>query len=210
MKRFFLQGFIIILSFNIAVIGFFSVFFFTGNQMQLGALGAFASFLLSYWSLKRKLLPSNELDKIERKEKKYVYSQVRKARENAKIINQARIRVRSIFMYQTITKIAKISNKVIKLVEKEPNRYRTAQSFFQQHLDSSAIIIRKYIQLLHQPVRTHEVSLAIRETEAALKEMERTMEKEWMNVLSGDINHLQTELKLINQNNFQEPKSNQK
>jgi 5-bromo-4-chloroindolyl phosphate hydrolysis protein len=66
-------------------------------------------------------------------------------------------------------------------------------------LDSSAIIAEKYVQLLSQPVRTHEVSAALRETENALKQMERNMEKELMGVLAGDMNNLNTEIKLMNQ-----------
>ncbi|CAG9621692.1 5-bromo-4-chloroindolyl phosphate hydrolysis family protein [Sutcliffiella rhizosphaerae] len=210
MKRFFVQGFILLASFNIGVIGFFAVFLLTGNHWQIGVLGAIGFSLLSYLGLKRKLLPNNELDKIERKEKKYVHTQLRLAKEKQKKINSARFRVRSIFIYQTITKISKISSKVIKLVENEPNRYRTAQNFFHHHLDSSAIITDKYVQLLNQPVRTHDVSRAIRETESALKQLERKMEDEWVNVLSGDINNLQTEIKLLNQNNSQQPKTNHK
>lgn len=210
MKRFMLQSFIVIVSFNFAVVGFFIAFLLTGNQLQLGILGAFAGFLFSYWALKRKLLPNNDLDKVERKEKKYVQLQIRQAKEKAKKINSSRFRVRSLFVYQTITKISKISTKIIKMVEKEPVRYRTAQNFFHQHLDSSAIITEKYVHLLNQPVRTHEVSLALRETEDALKQLERNMEKEMMSVLSGDMNHLNTEIRLMNQANFQQIDTNSK
>lgn len=198
MKRFLLHSFIIILSFNLAAIGFLIVFLLTGNQIQLGTLGAFGGFLGSYWALKRKLLPNNDLEKIERKEKKYVNAQLKEAKEKAKKINSSRFRVRSIFVYQTITKLSKISTKIIKMVEKEPVRYRTAQNFFHHHLDSSAIITEKYVHLLNQPVRTHEVSQALRETESALKQLERSMEKEMMAVLSGDMNNLTTEIKLMN------------
>lgn len=210
MKRFMLQSFIVIVSINLAIVGFFIAFLLTGNQLQLGVLGAFAGFLLSYWALKRKLLPNNDLDKIERKEKKYVHAQLRQAKDKAKKINSSRFRVRSIFVYQTITKISKISTKIIKMVEKEPVRYRTAQNFFHQYLDSSAIITEKYVHLLNQPVRTHEVSLALRETEEALKQLERNMEKEMIAVLSGDMNNLNTEIQLMNQTNFQQIEANNK
>ncbi|MCM3615951.1 5-bromo-4-chloroindolyl phosphate hydrolysis family protein [Sutcliffiella horikoshii] len=210
MKRIMLQTFIIIVSFNLAIVGFLIAYLVTGNQVQLGILSAFASFLVSYWAVKRKLLPSNDLERVERKEKKYVLNQLRQAKEKAKTINSSRFRVRSLFVYQTITKISKISNKIIKMVEKEPVRYRTAQNFFNQHLDSSAIITEKYVQLLNQPVRTHEVSLALRETEDALKQLEKSMEKELMSVLSGDMNHLHTEIRLMNQSNLQQIKPSNK
>jgi 5-bromo-4-chloroindolyl phosphate hydrolysis protein len=199
MKRFLKQAFIFVASTNIAVISFVIVFFSSGNQVQLGVLGAFAGFLLSYWLLKRKLLPQDELDKVERKEKKYVLAQVKDAKTKLQKLNSNRFKVRSIFVYQNITKLYKISHKIIKMVEKEPIRYRSAQIFFHQHLDSSAIIAEKYVQLLSQPVRTHEVSAALRETENALKQMERNMEKELMGVLAGDMNNLNTEIKLMNQ-----------
>jgi 5-bromo-4-chloroindolyl phosphate hydrolysis protein len=199
MKRFLKQAFIFVASSNIAIISFVIVFFSTGNQGQLGVLGAFAGLLLSYWLLKRKLLPQDELDKVERKEKKYVLAQVKDAKTKLQKLNSNRFKVRSIFVYQNITKLYKISHKIIKMVEKEPIRYRSAQIFFHQHLDSSAIIAEKYVQLLSQPVRTHEVSAALRETENALKQMERNMEKELMGVLAGDMNNLNTEIKLMNQ-----------
>ncbi|MGD6833971.1 5-bromo-4-chloroindolyl phosphate hydrolysis family protein [Sutcliffiella halmapala] len=199
MKRFLKQAFIFVASSNIAIVSFVIVFFSTGNQVQLGVLGAFAGFLLSYWLLKRKLLPQDELDKVERKEKKYVLTQIKDAKTKLQKLNSNRFKVRSIFVYQNITKLYKISHKIIKMVEKEPIRYRSAQTFFHQHLDSSAIIAEKYVQLLSQPVRTHEVSAALRETENALKQMERNMEKELMVVLAGDMNNLNTEIKLMNQ-----------
>lgn len=199
MKRFLKQAFIFVASSNIAILSFVIVFFTTGNQVQLGVLGAFAGFLLSYWLLKRKLLPQDELDKLERKEKKYVFAQVKDAKTKLQKLNSNRFKVRSIFVYQNITKLYKISHKIIKMVEKEPIRYRSAQNFFHQHLDSSAIIAEKYVHLLSQPVRTHEVSAALRETENALKQMERNMEKELMVVLAGDMNNLNTEIKLMNQ-----------
>jgi len=80
MKRFLKQAFIFVASSNIAIMSFVIVFFSTGNQVQLGVLGAFAGFLLSYWLLKRKLLPQDELDKVERKEKKYVLTQIKDAK----------------------------------------------------------------------------------------------------------------------------------
>ncbi|WP_078380365.1 5-bromo-4-chloroindolyl phosphate hydrolysis family protein [Sutcliffiella halmapala] len=199
MKRFLKQAFIFIASSNIAILTFVIVFFTTTNQVHFGVLGSIVGFLISYWLLKRKLLPNDELDKIERKEKKYALTQIKEAKEKVKKINSTRFKVRSIFVYQNITKLYKISNKVIKIVEKEPIRYRSAQTFFQQHLDSSAIITEKYVQLLSQPVRTHEVSTALRDTERALKQLERNMEKELLVVLSGDMNNLNTEIKLLNQ-----------
>lgn len=199
MKRFFKQAFIAIASLNIAILTFAISFFSTSNQIHFGVLGSIVGFILSYWLLKRKLLPNDELDKIERKEKKYALAQIKEAKEKVKKINSTRFKVRSIFVYQNITKLYKISTKVIKIVEKEPVRYRTAQTFFQQHLDSSAIITEKYVQLLSQPVRTHEVSTALRETERALKQLERNMEKEMLVVLSGDMHNLSTEIKLMNQ-----------
>ncbi|WP_223701840.1 5-bromo-4-chloroindolyl phosphate hydrolysis family protein [Sutcliffiella deserti] len=200
MKRFFKQAFIFIASTNISIVTFVLIFFAISNQIVFALLGATGVFLLSHVLLKRKLLPNDEIDKIEREEKKYVLAQIREAKVKVKKLNSTRFKVRSIFVYQNITKLYKISLKVIKMVENEPIRYRTAQKFIQQHLDSSAIIAEKYVHLLSQPVRTHEVSAALRETENTLKQLERSMEKELMTVLSGDMHNLNTEIKLMNQN----------
>lgn len=197
MKTFIRRALILIGSFNISVIVFLIALFSSGFQFTISALISLITFFTSYSLLKKKFIPNSNLEKIANKEKKYVAQQMKEAKKKVKDINNARFRVRSIFVFQTINNVYKMSNKVIKMIETEPQRFRDASHFIHQHLDSAAIITDKYVKLVSQPVRDHTIKTSIREAEEGLKSLEKAMERELISILNNDITNLDVELKLI-------------
>ncbi|MGY3714518.1 5-bromo-4-chloroindolyl phosphate hydrolysis family protein [Sutcliffiella cohnii] len=197
MKTFIRRALILIGSFNISVIVFLIALFSSGFQFTISALISLITFFTSYSLLKKKFIPNSNLEKIANKEKKYVAQQMKEAKKKVKDINNARFRVRSIFVFQTINNVYKMSNKVIKMIETEPQRFRDASHFIHQHLDSAAIITDKYVKLVSQPVRDHTIKSSIREAEDGLKSLEKAMERELISILNNDITNLDVELKLI-------------
>ncbi|AST91815.1 MULTISPECIES: 5-bromo-4-chloroindolyl phosphate hydrolysis family protein [Sutcliffiella] len=197
MKIFIRRALILIGSFNISVIVFLIALFSSGFQFTISALISLITFFTSYSLLKKKFIPNSNLNKIVNKEKKYVAQQMKEAKKKVKEINNARFRVRSIFVFQTINNVYKMSNKVIKMIETEPQRFRDASHFIHQHLDSAAIITDKYVKLVSQPVRDHTIKSSIREAEDGLKSLEKAMERELISILNNDITNLDVELKLI-------------
>ncbi|MED4018620.1 5-bromo-4-chloroindolyl phosphate hydrolysis family protein [Sutcliffiella cohnii] len=197
MKIFIRRALILIGSFNISVIIFLIALFSSGFQFTISALISLITFFTSYSLLKKKFIPNSNLNKIVNKEKKYVAQQMKEAKKKVKEINNARFRVRSIFVFQTINNVYKMSNKVIKMIETEPQRFRDASHFIHQHLDSAAIITDKYVKLVSQPVRDHTIKSSIREAEDGLKSLEKAMERELISILNNDITNLDVELKLI-------------
>ena len=199
MKRIIRQATSFIIAFNIAFIFLIITTVSTEITFLYTSLLSVLLFIGTFLLIKRKLLPNDELEKIARKEKKYILLQAKNAKSNVKKLSSARFKVRSIFVFQSINKIYRLSSRVIKMVEKEPLKYKNAQNFMKNQLETATIITENYVNLINQPVRNHDISSSIRESEQALKELERSMEKELMEIVSGDVSNLKTELTLLKQ-----------
>ncbi|WP_096154454.1 MULTISPECIES: 5-bromo-4-chloroindolyl phosphate hydrolysis family protein [Bacillus] len=188
-----------IIAFNIAFIFLIITTLSTEITFMFSSILSVLLFTGTFLLIKRKLLPNDELEKIARKEKKYILLQAKNAKANVKKISSARFKVRSIFVFQSINKIYRMSSRVIKMVEKEPLKYKNAQNFMKNQLETATIITENYVNLISHPVRNHEISSSIRESEQALKDLERSMETELLNIVSGDVTNLKTELTLLKQ-----------
>ena len=199
MKRLIRQATSFIIAFNIAFIFLIITTVSTELTFLYTFLLSVLLFIGSFLLIKRKLLPNDELEKIARKEKKYILLQAKSAKVHVKKLSSARFKVRSIFVFQSINKIYRMSSRVIKMVEKEPLKYKSAQNFMKNQLETATIITENYVNLINQPVRNHDISSSIRESEQALKELERNMENELMEIVSGDVTNLKTELTLLKQ-----------
>lgn len=89
-------------------------------------------------------------------------------RKKVRKIGQSLWRIRSISMFSKLSRLYSICQKIIEIVEKQPDRLAVAQPFFNTTLDSIVTIIDKYIYLTKQPVKSEEIRQAMREAEGAL------------------------------------------
>jgi 5-bromo-4-chloroindolyl phosphate hydrolysis protein len=134
-----------------------------------------------------------------KEEKDYIRSELKEADKKIKRIGRARFKVRSLVTWNQISRIYAASQKILAAVEQDPRRFRAAQSFFITTLDSAVTIIEKYIYLVRQPVRSHEMNEAIRNAEGLLRELAASTEQELLRILSDDVFDLDVEIKMLKQ-----------
>jgi 5-bromo-4-chloroindolyl phosphate hydrolysis protein len=132
-------------------------------------------------------------------EKEYIRSELKEAGKKIKRIGRARFKVRSLVIWNQISRIYASSQKILAAAEQDPHRFRAAQSFFITTLDSAVTMIEKYIYLVRQPVRSHEMNEAIRNAEELLRELAASTEQELLRILSDDVFDLDVEVKLLKQ-----------
>lgn len=148
--------------------------------------------------MKKKLNKKTEKD-ITREKQIYQKKELHNAHVKIYKIGKSRFKIRSVHMWQTVTKIYKMLLKMVALVENEPARFRSAQSFFTTYLDSLVMIVDKYALLAAQPVKNHDILLAIKKTEETLEEMASTLENEMLTILESDVLDLDVELNVLKQ-----------
>lgn len=134
-----------------------------------------------------------------KEEKRYIQAELAQARKQWKRMRRARLKVRSLVMWQKISHLSATVEKMIRAVEQQPRKFRLAQSFFLHELDCAVTMIEKYVYLIHQPVRNADMQEALRKTERLLDELVVASEQRLLEILSDDLFALQIETKLLEQ-----------
>ncbi len=132
-------------------------------------------------------------------EQAYVRSQLGEARALWKRLRRARYRLRSVAMWQTVSRLSAIVDRIIRAVEQQPNQLRLAQPFFLNEWPTAVEMVEKYVYLSQQPVQNAEMAAALQQTERLLGELTEAAERQLLEVLSNDVWSLQTEAKMLEQ-----------
>ncbi|MBW7651184.1 5-bromo-4-chloroindolyl phosphate hydrolysis family protein [Anoxybacillus sp. ST4] len=139
---------------------------------------------------------------MKKKEKKHVShrskdERLKDAKKKVRKIGQSLWRIRSISMFSKLSRLYSICQKMVEIIEKQPDRLAVAQPFFNTTLDSIVTIIDKYIYLMKQPVKNDDIRQAISEAEQALDLALTKAENQLLDMLEEDLFDLQTEVKLV-------------
>ncbi|MBB5323116.1 5-bromo-4-chloroindolyl phosphate hydrolysis protein [Anoxybacillus tepidamans] len=198
MKRLFMTLWRWFVSWNVGFVTAIIAFFLFDYQFFLSFVSGTAAMLATSVYMKRKArrIVANGLLK---EEKDYIRTQLAEAWKKWKRMRRARLKVRSLVMWQKISHISATVEKMIRAVEQHPQKFRIAQSFFIHELDSAVTMIEKYVYLIHQPVRNAEMKEVLRKTEQLLDELIAAAEKRLLEILSDDVFDLQVETKLLEQ-----------
>lgn len=137
-------------------------------------------------------------------EQAYVRSQLCEARALWKRLRRARYRLRSVAMWQTVSRLSAVVDRIIRAVEQKPHQLRLAQPFFLNEWPTAVEMVEKYVYLSQQPVQSADMAEALRKTERLLGELTETAERQLLEVLSSDVWSLQTEAKVLEQS-LQQP-----
>ncbi|MEW5321588.1 5-bromo-4-chloroindolyl phosphate hydrolysis family protein [Geobacillus thermoleovorans] len=129
----------------------------------------------------------------------YVRSQLGEARALWKRLRRARYRLRSVAMWQAISRLSTVVDRMIRAIEQQPHRLRLAQPFLLNEWPTAVEMVEKYAYLSQQPVQSADMAKALRETEKVLGELTSAAERQLLEVLSNDVWSLQTEAKLLRQ-----------
>nr|WP_235045611.1 5-bromo-4-chloroindolyl phosphate hydrolysis family protein [Geobacillus kaustophilus] len=127
----------------------------------------------------------------------YVRSQLGEARALWKRLRRARYRLRSVVMWQTVSRLSAIVDRIIRAIEQQPHQLRLAQPFFLNEWPTAVEMVEKYVYLAQQPVQSADMAKALQETERVLDELTSAAERQLLEVLSNDIWSLQTEAKWL-------------
>lgn len=184
----------------------FSFGLFTTALSLFGGTGLFLALLfggfvhisgtwLLYSLLTKKRFPKGMI----KQEQNYIAQLLDNAKKKIRQIQMARFRIKTIRMQQTISKMTKISTKIVKLIEENPGRYRGANRFFNTDLNSAAELIDKYVTLSNQPVKTMEINEALQTCEDTLNDLTTAMEQELLDLLNDDVLYLEAESNVIKQ-----------
>jgi 5-bromo-4-chloroindolyl phosphate hydrolysis protein len=139
---------------------------------------------------------------MKKKEKKHVShrskdERLKDAKKKVRKIGQNLWRIRSISMFSKLSRLYSVCQKMVEIVEKQPDRLAVAQPFFNTTLDSIVTIVDKYIYLMKQPVKNDDIRQAISEAEQALDLALTKAENQLLDMLEEDLFDLQTEVKLV-------------
>ncbi|AKM18764.1 5-bromo-4-chloroindolyl phosphate hydrolysis protein [[Flavobacterium] thermophilum] len=132
-------------------------------------------------------------------EQAYVRSQLGEARALWKRLRRARYRLRSVAMWQTVSRLSAIVDRIIRAVEQQPHQLRLAQPFFLNEWPTAVEMVEKYVYLSQQPEQNAEMAAALQQTERLLGELTEAAERQLLEVLSNDVWSLQTEAKMLEQ-----------
>ncbi|ANB56906.1 5-bromo-4-chloroindolyl phosphate hydrolysis family protein [Anoxybacillus sp. B7M1] len=190
-------------SWNVGFITATIVFFLLDYQFFLSFISGTAAMVLTSFCMKWRSQRIHAGDLL-KEEKDYIRTQLAEARKKWRRMRRARLKIRSMVMWQRISHISATVDKMIQAVERQPQKFRVAQSFFIQELDSAVTMIEKYAYLIHQPVRSEEMKEALRKTEKLLEELESSAEQQLLEILSDDVFDLKIEAKLLEQSLLEE------
>jgi 5-bromo-4-chloroindolyl phosphate hydrolysis protein len=135
---------------------------------------------------------------ITKKDYRYISKNLKEAKEKIKRLQKQQLKVRSLGAFKQILEINRLSRRIFQLVNKEPKRYFSAESFFYYHLDSVVELTEKYTFLAAQPGKNQEVFLSLQQTRTTLDELIDSLEKDLQMVLAEDMDHLNIELNFAN------------
>jgi 5-bromo-4-chloroindolyl phosphate hydrolysis protein len=136
---------------------------------------------------------------LTRKEYRYISKNLKEAKEKIKRLQKQQLKVRSLGAFKQILEINRLSRRIFQLVNKEPKRYYSAESFFYYHLDSVVELTEKYTFLASQPGKSQEAFLSLQQTRSTLDELIDSLEKDLQVVLTDDMDNLKIELNFANQ-----------
>jgi 5-bromo-4-chloroindolyl phosphate hydrolysis protein len=185
-------------SWNVGFATAVAAFFLSDYHLLVSFASGTAAMLLTSVYMKRKAqrIAAPELLK---EEKEYIRAQLSEARKKWKRMRRARLKIRSLAMWQKISHLSATVDKMIQAVEQQPRKFRIAQSFFIQELDAAVAMIEKYAYLINQPVQSDEMKEALRKTETLIGELAASAERQLLELLSDDVFDLQVETKLLEQ-----------
>ncbi|WP_027409097.1 5-bromo-4-chloroindolyl phosphate hydrolysis family protein [Anoxybacteroides tepidamans] len=198
MKRLFMTLWRWFVSWNVGLVTAAIAFFASGYQFLLSFASGTAAMLLTSFYMKRRAQRIVASDLL-KEERDYIRTQLSEARKKWKRMRRARLKIRSLAMWQKISHICATVDKMIQAVEQQPRKFRIAQSFFIQELDAAVVMIEKYAYLINQPVRSDEMKEALEKTEHLLEELMASAEQQLLEILSDDVFDLKVETKLLEQ-----------
>lgn len=88
--------------------------------------------------------------------------------------------------------------KILKYLEKHPNKIGEYKKFFTYYLDTIYKIVNSYYELSSQGVQTKEIKEVITKTENTFADINKSLDEQFSKMLQNDALDLDTEIDLLN------------
>lgn len=161
----------------IPLITFFVVYFISNKGIL---------FIQQYKNAKKYKLSRSQFIQIEH--------HLAEASKQANALTQKYVQVRSVKSFKVIYEMSKLAKRIISIVQKDPAKFYTIESFFYAHLPSALELSDKYALLVKEQVGGSDIHLALNDARNTLKDLYETMESDLKIALASDIESLKIEL----------------
>ncbi|MGM9985697.1 MAG: 5-bromo-4-chloroindolyl phosphate hydrolysis family protein [Bacillaceae bacterium] len=131
--------------------------------------------------------------------KSYLNENVKEAKRDVRKIKSAIYEIPA-KRQQPFVDLYKSVRHMVEIVDKQPQKYTQAKSFFNDLLPNAKTIVERYQYLINQPIQSEEIKETLRNTEKTVIEMKTQVDKELLVLLSDDAMKLDLDLEYIKNN----------
>ena len=184
-----------IINIPIMFIAWFVFFFPLDIGYFISSALAIGVYLVSNFSIKkiqhRRIMKKHQLTHSEYFN---IQKQLKEAKAKIRMLNSHYLKVRSFSSFKQLFDMNRLAKRIISLVKENPRKFYQVEKFFYAHLDSAVELTSKYTLLVSQPMKNHDLKIALADTRETLESMNAIMEDDLKDVLASDIEHLKMEL----------------
>ncbi|MFJ7972474.1 5-bromo-4-chloroindolyl phosphate hydrolysis family protein [Psychrobacillus sp. NPDC096389] len=184
-----------IINIPIMFIAWFVFFFPLDIGYFISSALAIGVYLVSNFSIKkiqhRRIMKKHQLT---HSEYFHIQKQLKEAKAKIRTLNSHYLKVRSFSSFKQLFDMNRLAKRIISLVKENPRKFYQVEKFFYAHLDSAVELTSKYTLLVSQPMKNHDLKIALADTRETLESMNAIMEDDLKDVLASDIEHLKMEL----------------
>ncbi|MCG7345232.1 5-bromo-4-chloroindolyl phosphate hydrolysis family protein [Sporosarcina sp. ACRSL] len=134
---------------------------------------------------------------MSRSEYKHIKNQINEAKLKIKKLNGLYGQVRSVQAFKQVYEMNNLAKRILTIVRKNPKKFYHVEKFFYSHLDSAVELTSKYAMLVNQPLKDHEIRVALQHTRETLTDVNKQLEQDLRGALATDIEQLQLELDYV-------------
>ena len=126
-----------------------------------------------------------------------VATTMKEGNEKIRILGEYAQKIKDPTVSARIYRIIEIIKKIFENFKKDPKDIRSAKQFLSYYLDTCIKIVRKYIDLSSQNVRSPEIAATLTKAENMLDSIEKAFEKQQARLLRDDVMDLDVEIETL-------------
>lgn len=178
---------------------FFLVFFFLIQiglipSLLLGITGFGGTYIFAY-AFRPKI--KIEFNPGEGVTPELIATTMKEGNEKIRILGEYAQKIKDPKVSAKIYQIIEVIKKIFDNFKKDPKDIRSARQFLSYYLDTSIKIVRKYIDLSSQNVRSPEITATLTRAENMLDSIEKAFEKQQARLLRDDVMDLDVEIETL-------------
>jgi len=178
---------------------FFLVFFFLiqmnlGFSLLLGLAGFGGAYSFIYAFRPKNKIEFNLGEGIT---PELIATTMKEGNEKIRVLGEYAQKIKDPRVSGKIYQIIEVIKKIFDNFKKDPKDIRSARQFLSYYLDTCIKIVRKYIDLSSQNVRSPEIAATLTRAENMLDSIEKAFEKQQARLLRDDVMDLDVEIETL-------------